>query len=259
MNYQNPGTPKPGAVVLVDMVPSAGPGRMPLLVTQNYGRGRTAIFASGGSWRWQMAQPLADLSHETFWQQMLRWLVTGTHGRVVVRTPHNVYSDDPAVPLRVEVRDRNYLPAADARVMANVMRPDGTSESVELAPEPTDPGVYTGTLAALKPGSYVTEIVAMRGEEEVGRDTLAFLREDGVAESFGTAQNRELLEKLSQSTGGKYWKRDELVKLASELAYSESGISIRETRDLQDAPILFMAAVLIRAAEWLLRRKWGVV
>ena len=115
------------------------------------------------------------------------------------------------------------------------------------------------TLAALKPGSYVSEVVAMRGEEEVGRDSVAILREDGVAESFGTAQNRELLEKLSQSTGGQYWKPDQLGKLASELAYSQSGISIRETRDLQDAPILFLAAVLLRAAEWLLRRKWGVV
>ena len=33
---------------------------MPLLVTENYGRGRTAIVASGGVWRWQMSQPLGD-------------------------------------------------------------------------------------------------------------------------------------------------------------------------------------------------------
>ncbi|HYO80102.1 MAG TPA: glutamine amidotransferase [Bryobacteraceae bacterium] len=259
-NYQNPGTPKPGAAVLADMIPSGGPGRMPLLVTQNYGRGRTAIFASGGSWRWQMAQPLADLSHETFWQQMLRWLVTGTHGRVVARTPRPLYSDDPAVPLRAEVRDRNYLPAADARVVANVMRPDGTSEMVELAPEPSTPGVYAATLGAIKPGSYVAEIVATRSDgEEAGRDAVAFLREEGVAENFSTNQNRELLEKLAQSTGGRYWKPADLGRLAQEVSYSESGISIRETRDLQDAPILFMAALLLRGAEWLLRRKWGVV
>nr|MDP9113859.1 hypothetical protein [Acidobacteriota bacterium] len=63
MNFQDAGQPKPGAVVLVDAKPTTG-GRVPLLVTQNFGRGRTAIFATGGSWRWQMLQPLADKSHE---------------------------------------------------------------------------------------------------------------------------------------------------------------------------------------------------
>ena len=77
MNFQDPGQPKPGAVVLVDAIPMTG-GRVPLLITQNYGRGRTAIFATGGSWRWQMLQPVADKSHEMFYQQLLRWLVTDT-------------------------------------------------------------------------------------------------------------------------------------------------------------------------------------
>jgi hypothetical protein len=206
-----------------------------------------------------MSQPVEDQSHEMFWQQMLRWLVTGTHGRVVSRTPNAVYSDDAAVPLRAEVRDRNYLPATDARVVAHVMGPTGASENIELQPEPQSPGVYTATLGAVHPGSYVVEIVATRGDEEAGRDVMSVRREDGVAENFGTGQNRELLEKLSQSTGGRYWKPSELGKLAADISYSESGISIRETRDLQDAPILFLAAMILRSAEWLLRRKWGVV
>ena len=76
-NFQDPGTPKAGAVVLAELLPTSR-GRHPLLVTQNYGRGRTAVFASAGSWRWQMSQPLDDHTHEMFWQQMLRWLVAGT-------------------------------------------------------------------------------------------------------------------------------------------------------------------------------------
>jgi len=56
MDYQEVGTPKPGAVVLAEM--NAGNKKMPLLITQNYGRGRTAVLATGGTWRWQMSQPL---------------------------------------------------------------------------------------------------------------------------------------------------------------------------------------------------------
>ncbi|MGH8163502.1 MAG: glutamine amidotransferase, partial [Rhodanobacteraceae bacterium] len=67
-NYQEVGTPKPGATVLARV--DAGGKRLPLLVTENYGRGRTAVFATAGSWRWQMQQPLADMSQETFWRQL---------------------------------------------------------------------------------------------------------------------------------------------------------------------------------------------
>src|SRR5436190_1805846 len=74
--FQDPGEPKLGAVVLANFIPREGGGaKRPLLVTMNYGRGRTAIFATGGSWRWQMLQPLADMSHEMFYRQLLRWVV----------------------------------------------------------------------------------------------------------------------------------------------------------------------------------------
>ncbi len=43
-NYQDPGTAKPGATVLAEM--KAAGKTMPLLVTENYGRGRTAVFAT---------------------------------------------------------------------------------------------------------------------------------------------------------------------------------------------------------------------
>ena len=257
-NHQDVGTPKPGAVVLADMT-TGGRTRLPLLVTQNYGRGRTAVFASSGSWRWQMSQPLEDMSHEMFWQQMLRWLVSGTTGPVISRSPKSVYSDEQVVPLRAEIRDKNYIPVADARVEANIMGPDGLAERVELQPDPANVGLYTANWGAVKPGSYVVETVARRGDEEVGRDLMTFRREDGVAENFGAHQNRELLEKLSQTTGGRYWKPGDLGKLATDISYSEAGISIRETRDLWDAPVFFMLALMLRSGEWLLRRKWGVV
>ena len=51
----------------------------------------------------------------------------------------------------------------------------------------------------------MAEVTADRGSDELGKDVMAFRREDGVAENFHTEQNRELLEKLSDETGGRYW------------------------------------------------------
>jgi hypothetical protein len=201
----------------------------------------------------------ADQTHATFWRQMFRYLVAETPGQVTSSTPHPVLSDETRVPVRVEVRDKEFKPVANARVQARFMGPDGAMSTVELAPQPLEEGVYTTEWNAVKPGSYVAEILAGREQEEVGRDVLTFRREDGVAESFHTSQNRELLEKLATETGGRYCRAAEASKLANEISYSEAGITSRETRDLWDMPIVFLLALALRGAEWILRRRWGVV
>jgi uncharacterized membrane protein len=257
-NYQDVGDPKPGATVLLNVVP-AGHRPSPLLITENFGHGRTALFATGGSWRWKMWTDHADKTQPMFWQQIFRYLVTDTPGPVTATTPKSVLADDARVPIRVEVRDKEYKPVTNANVQARFLGPGGSTATVQLAPQPMEEGVYTAEWSAEKPGSYVAEILAGRDQEALGSDVLSFRREDGVAENFHTSQNRELLEKLSQQTGGRYYTPADASKLSKEISYSEAGITTRETRDLWDLPVVFLLLISIRAAEWLLRRKWGVV
>lgn len=257
-DYQDAGAPKPGAVVLAEAIPSSR-GRLPLLITQNYGRGRVGVFATQGSWRWQMLQPVADRTHEMFWQQLLRWLVQDTPGRVSAVTPKPVLADETRVVLRAEVRDRNYLPLAEAKVTANILGPQGAAGQVEFQPDPLAPGAFVAEWRAEKSGAYVAEVLASSGNDEVARDVVNFRREDGVAEHFGAEQNRELLERLAAETGGKYYPLDQIGKLPDEITYSEAGITVRETKDLWNMPAVFLLLILLRAGEWLLRRRWGVV
>jgi hypothetical protein len=78
-DYEDPGTPKPGATVLVGdecraSHAAAACGHAELWAW------RTAILATGGTWRWQMSEALGDPSHDLFWQQLLRWLVAESPG-----------------------------------------------------------------------------------------------------------------------------------------------------------------------------------
>jgi len=257
-NSQAVGAPKPGAVTLLE-VTAPGRRRAPLLVTQNYGRGRVAVLASGGTWRWKMQQPHDDRSQETFWRQMLRWLSAETSGAVTSSTPQQVLQDESHLPLRAEIRNEEYQPVPDAQVEGRVTGSAGVSETVRLAPSPTEPGVYTADWKVPQPGDYLVEVVASRGGKELGRDVVTFRREDGLAEHFHTTQNRELLEKLSQETGGRYRTARDAAALPREIAYSEAGVTVQETLDLWDMPIVLLLALSIRAAEWLLRRRWGAV
>jgi len=257
MNYQDPGKPKPGAAVLLNM--SVNGRKMPLLITQNYGRGRTAVLATGGSWRWQMSMPLEDQSHEAFWRQLLRWMVTDSPGQIITSVPSQMLLDDGRIQISADVRGKDYMPAADARVEAHILGPEGIAAQLEMAPDPNTPGVFRADWNAEKSGPYVAEITAKRGEEELGRDVLNFQRMDGVAENFHTEQNRPLLERLASQTGGRYWRPQDLSRLPSEISYSEAGITIRDTKELWNMPAVFLLILLLRSSEWLLRRKWGIV
>lgn len=256
-NYQDPGTPKPGAVVLARA--DAGGKRIPLLITENYGRGRTAVFATGGSWRWRMQQPVGDKSQETFWRQLLRWVAGSTPSSVIASTPTMRVEDEAEVEVRAEVRDKAYLPVSNAQVTANVIAPDASSQTVTLRPDPVREGMYFSTVPAPLQGSYVAEVSAARDDRSLGKDVAVFRREDGIAENFHREQNRELLEKLADQTGGHYYTPGDAERLSHDIAYSEAGITSREIRDLWDMPIVFFLLIVLRSSEWVLRRHWGVV
>ena len=256
-NYQDAGTPKPGATVLAEM--NVAGKRLPLLVIENYGRGRSAVLATGGIWRWKMQQPKEDTSQPMLWRQLLRWLSGPTPGHVVASTSNALLADNGRIELRADVRNLLYEPASDAEVEARVVLPDGGVETVTLRPEPMSQGVYIAAFDAAHPGSYVAEIHAHRGADDLGSDNVTFRREDGMAENFHREQNRELLEQLATETGGHYYRPEDAHRLADTIAYSEAGITERETKDLWNMPIVFLAAFALRAAEWLLRRRWGAI
>ena len=257
MDYQDPGRPKPGATVLAQM--RGGEREMPLLVTENYGRGRTAVLATGGTWRWQMSLPLGDKSHDLFWQQLLRWLVSGTQGPVTASVPKVTLLDDGRVEIDADVRDKDYHPAADARITGRVIGPGGLAAALELDPVPSSPGHFQAAWSAPAPGLYVAELTAKRGAEEIGSDVVTFQRLDGIAENFHTEQNRALLETLATSTGGRYLRPAELGRLPTQIPYSQAGITVQQIKELWNMPIAFLLILALRAGEWLLRRRWGVV
>ncbi|HTC41834.1 MAG TPA: glutamine amidotransferase [Candidatus Acidoferrales bacterium] len=259
-DYEDAGAPKPGATVLADM--NAGRRKLPLLITESYGHGRTAIMATGGTWRWQMSEALGDPSHDLFWQQLLRWLIAESPGPVVASMPERLLMDEGQARLAAQVRDQQFQQAANAHVTAHILGPEGANALLDLTPSEETPGLYQTEWTAEKPGTYVAEVVAESGgsqPQELGRDVVTFQREDGVAENFHTEQNRHLLEELAAETGGRYWKSSDLKNLPRDISYSEAGISVRSTKELWDMPIVFLLLLGLPIGEWLLRRKWGVI
>jgi hypothetical protein len=170
--------------------------------------------------------------------------------------------DEGHIELTAQVRDRQFQGDANAHVTAHILGPGNVNAFLDLTPSRDAPGKYQTEWTADEPGTYVAEVLAERPgnpPEELGRDALTFERSDGVAEKFHTEQNRQLLEQLASDTGGRYWKPTELKNLARDISYSEAGISVRNTKELWDMPVVFLLLLGLPIGEWLLRRKWGVI
>ena len=254
MDYQDAGTPKPGAAVLANV--RSPEGRVtPLLVTQAYGRGRTAVLASSGTWRWRMRLPITDPSYDRFWQQLIRWLVAGTPGPVSASVAQTMLLDHGQQTLTATVRDPEYNPAAGAQVTARVLGPDGLTTTIALRAAAGVPGQYRAVFRAARAGMYVAQVSA----PGFGQEAVAFDRINGAAENFHLQQNRALLERLAAETGGQYWRPSQALGMAAAIPYANAGATMRVSLPLWNLPIFFLLLLLLPLAEWFLRRRWGVV
>ena len=51
---------------------------------------------------------------------------------------------------------------------------EGVTETVPMTPDQGEPGTFVADWTAPKQGDYLVEVIAKRGEEELGRDTFTF-------------------------------------------------------------------------------------
>lgn len=253
-DYQVTGNLKPAAVTL--LTAETDVGRLPLFISQPFGRGNAYILATGGTWRWQMSMPVEDMKHETFWRQVLRALVATAPDNVSLTTN----SDGQAGPvtLRAEFRDDAFDPVDDIGVTAVASHEGGDSLSIPMLPA-AEPGVFIGEIEPPMSGTWYFEALAERNGEPVAVSRSSMLYESGQAEYFGFRANPALLQRISEATGGRYFEAGELTGLADLLRYSSSGITETEYRSVWDAPIVFMLLLALKAGEWLLRRRWKTI
>lgn len=249
---------KPGAVVLLEGQRGGGRERSVMLAFQRYGKGISFAFTPCDSWRWQMEMDAADLSHETFWRQLLRYLVSGAADQVMVSTDADAYDLLDEARLRIAVSDAGYAPLTDAQVETVVTTPSGTKMKVAAAAT-VHSGGYEASVPLTESGVYRVDVSARKGGETLGRAETVFSVGELHREFYQAQQNVELLKRMAAETGGRYYPLEDAERLPEEIAYIEGQNSIRVAREIWDMPITFLLLVGLVSAEWLLRKKKGLV
>lgn len=254
-DYQAVGRLKPGAIVLLEA--TADKMRTPLLLWQHYGRGATFMLTTASTLRWQMQLPPEDESHEIFWRQLLHAISATAPPRASIEPERLAYDDERNVRLVAEVRNERFEPISDASVELRIAPQAEPAFTQPMQPSGQGDGRYVASIDAATAGLYRIDMIARAGNREVGTAITHVLRNDGVAEHFGTYQHRAALERLATMTGGRYWPLSDLAGLAAAIPYSKAGVIERQTLDLWNLPIVFLVLLALKLGEWLLRLRWG--
>ncbi len=253
---------KSGSVTLASLVPEgAEPQPSPLLVFQRYGRGQALALLTGSSWRWQMLSDHTDQSHETFWRQLLRWLVASAKDPVTVETEREIYSQNESVKIRAEVNDETYNRINDAQVDASVTSPSGEVTTIPLQWQAQEDGIYQAEWVPQEDGMYEVRVNARASSEQksYGRANSHFVTSTGYREYFEPVQKRDFLQTLSTETGGNYYTLDNVNRLPEEVVYTKLESSVVEVLELWDMPINFFLLLGFLVGEWVLRKLHGSI
>jgi uncharacterized membrane protein len=250
---------KPGALTLLEGH-RAGPRgeRAVMLASQRYGKGVSLAFPVSDSWRWQMELDVADLSHETFWRQMLRYLVSFAAEPVSVSTDADAYDTSDVVRLRIEANDKFFNRVSDAQIGADVTSPSGRHEKVPLEWVLETGGQHQGRFVAKEHGVHHVEVEAKKGNELLGTAKIDFYVGDLNREYRNANQNTELLKHLAGETKGRYFPLDQAGNLPDVMSYVEGENSMKVAKEMWDMPILFLLMIGLMSTEWFMRKRRGL-
>jgi len=250
---------KPGATVLLNGTDERGRVQS-ILTSQQYGRGKAVAFLAQDSWQWQMhaSIPLEDMTHETFWRQMLRWLVDGVPATVEVRTSTERVEPGEPVTIEANIVDPAFVEVNDAGVIAHVTRPGGATMDVPMQWDGKQDGLYRGTFVSAEAGSYEVNVDATKGDKAIGTGAVNVRAIPSDAEYFDPTMHEAPLRRIADETGGRFYTPDTIAGLAEDVRYGGRGVTSVEERDLWNMPIVLIMLVGLMCAEWGYRRAVGL-
>lgn len=250
------GGPRAGATVLA-VTSVAGGAIYPIVAVQPYGVGRSMIFGGEASWRWRMLMPAADRSYERFWRQAVRWLAAPSPDPVSAVLPDAAQPGDDAL-IAVDVRDKAFAPVADAVVTANVSGPDAAAQPLTFRRDTDRAGRVVATFRPETVGVYALHLQASRGGAPLGAVDQTFYVGGADREMADPRLNEAVLERIARDSGGRYTPLAGAGHVAEWLEEGAPASGQLEPHDLWQQPWLLALVVGVLAAEWILRRRWGL-
>ncbi|HDH58478.1 MAG TPA: hypothetical protein ENF16_07700, partial [Bacteroidetes bacterium] len=187
----------------------------PALISWESGGRRFSATLGSGFWRWSfMSQGLmgGNELYAGLITKVLRWLVASPQTRPLrLSIDKKLFSSGEKVYFNARVFAGDARPVTSAEVEMTLRGPEGDAKFLL---EPDKYGQYAGVFQPEGVGSYTYSGLARLNGDTLGTDSGGFLVEAYNIEKETVSQNRQLLERIAQVSGGVYLPADSLLELA---------------------------------------------
>ena len=255
---------KTESAILLQSSVDGGSSPDPLLLVRSAGSQRSVALLGYGVHRWRLmtaGDPATAALFSDFLLKAVRWLTAPTElRRLRVRPARDVFVQGEAVEFEAQAYDVTGAPLDNARITVTVRLPERTLEA-ELMP--LGNGRYEGKVEGLPAGEYGYSAAGQSGPALLGEDRGKFTVGEPALEFLDTRSSPALLRDLAARTGGRY-----LGALPSAdfdtLLFSHPSLQPRQVDRSSLVQVwtlggVLAAAIVLLAAEWLLRRRNGLL
>lgn len=259
---------KPGATVYIrvaDNESGTGDKQPVYMAGQFYGSGQVIYIGSGELWRLRALDPgyfealFTKLVRQVSQGRLLRGSSRGT-----LLVDRDRYELGETVVLRGRLSDERHEPLTVESVTAQIIRPDNSSDTVNLSADEEQPGMYIGQFVVRQEGTYQVALPVPGSQEEPFSKFIQVRVPD--LERVHPERNVPLLTSLAKDTGGVYYPRLELAAYgdAQTMPLGKAIPSRAEVKLLKGAPdkafeqrqMTWLLGVIAGALfiEWIVRR-----
>jgi hypothetical protein len=251
---------KPAAQTLVeDSDPARATrfGKMPVIVSQQYGLGQVLYIGTDNLWRWR--RNLGEDIYRTLYSQIIQKLALTHLLGGAKRTQLTVSEKSPTTGDRITVFARLYTPGfqpvaePSANAFFDVTPPDGqqagNKQSFELRALPGQPGMFRGEIVAVDPGRYV---LGVEGDDET---RINFNVTQPKYEAGETAMNAALLKDMAAASGGAFYREENLAQFEENLKKTIERVKNPVEVEIWSSPLAFTILMSLLIGEWILRKR----
>jgi hypothetical protein len=239
-------------------------GNPPLVSVRDVGLGRCMAITTDSLWRWNflsVGKGGSNRHYIKFWQNAIKWLIKDpTLNPIRITVNKETFLPDEEVQIKIEVLGRNYQPMEGVQLGIDVTN-EFSGESIFVTNATTDSnGQYKFTFKNNRVGYYIVKASAKKDNDEIGQDYTVFNIALENKEFKDTSIRRDILAKLSEVSGGKYFDlptKNIEEKLSIENPSIVKLVGKRQI-SLWDNGYVFMIILAIVSIEWWIRKRSGL-
>ncbi len=262
-----PGRPKPGASVIKYMQDEFGT-KLPALVTQRYGSGKSSCLMITDFWRPGMRSPEAMDDVKKSWRQILRWLTADVPKRIDLSLEQGEIFDR-SIQANVKVLNKKFQNAENPSAQlvisksksqtGNFASSPGKEWTFELLPSLDKNATLETQFSATEPGAYrVKSVVKDANDIPIGSSETGWTSNPHLVEFKNLEANEQWMKTVSESTGGSIVELKDLSTIEDNLIKSDLPETITKSVPIWHNSWILLIALTLLLLEWSTRRIRGL-